>query len=357
MIGKSVYKRGGNKPNYFYMEPGSNVFRILPPMFSLAPKGQWYKYWAVHKGFVNSAGTYRPLASIEEFDPKTKTIRVHDPVCDKYRENMAKAKAAKDKGVPEDKIKEFLDVYVKPYDTDKKYYVNAVNQDGKIGVLEIPIKLFRQLEALCEEYEAKGIDLTGMKGVFLNFKKVQAYKGDPQTTYSVEIFKETFQKDDGIYEKPKVHEITEAFVVQLESEARDLSTLFKVPTATDLQLLADAEPTARGAIIDRIFGKSESANEEDLVDEDDNTVGAIIPNTGGARVVGQVGLQGANLTVSLPSMPTPGAAGPAVTPQTQDFLKGATKPAPAAASPQAAQAPYTSGDFDKMFESMFGTAK
>lgn len=379
MIGKSVYENNGNKKNYFYMAPGANVYRILPPMFSLAPKGQWYKYWAVHKGFVNGAGKYRPLASIEEFDVKTKTVRVHDPVCDLYRDNLAKAKAAKDKGFPEDKIKEFMDVYVKPYDTDKKYYVNAVNQEGKIGILVIPIKLFQQLRALCKEYEAKGIDLTGMKGVFLNFKKVQAYKGDPQTSYSVEIFKETVQKDDGLYEKPKVHEITEAFVVQLQNEAKDLTTLFKVPSATDLQLLAGAQPGERGAIIDRIFGKSESADEDAGPADEDNTVGVTIPNTGGARAVGQVGLQGADLTVGLPNMPTPGAVGPAVTPQTQNFLQGATTPAPAAAAPQAppaqaapaasianltpsapaanTQAPAQGGDFDKMFESMFGTAK
>lgn len=379
MIGKSVYENGGNKKNYFYLQGGSNVFRILPPMFSLAPKGQWYKYWAVHKGFVNGAGKYRPLASIEEFDVKTKTVRVHDPVCDKYRDNLAKAKAAKDKGYPEDKIKEFMDVYVKPYDTDKKYYVNAVSQDNKIGILVLPIKLFQQLRALCKEYEAKGIDLTGMKGVYLNFKKIQAYKGDPQTSYSVEIYKEQVQMNGELFEKPKVHEITEAFVVQLQNEAKDLSTLFKVPAATDLQLLADAQPNERSAIIDRIFGKSEVVEEEGPADEEDGAVGVTIPNTGGAKVVGAVGLSGGDLGVNLPSMPAAGPVGPTVTAQTQDFLKGATTPAPAALAPaaqpsiaslaaapaapaptQAAPAAPAAGgstDFDKMFESMFGNAK
>lgn len=378
-IGKSVYESTGSKNSYFYLASGGNVYRVLPPMKSLAAKGQWFRYYGVHKGFVNSAGKYRPLASIEEYDFEKKQVKVHDPICDKYRDHLAKAKAAKEKGVPDEKIKEFMEIYVKPYDTDKKYYVNAVDQNGKIGVLVLPIKLFKQLRALCKEYEAKGIDLTGMKGVFLNFKKIQAFKGDPQTSYSVEIYKEQVTMNGELFEKPKVHEITEAFIIQLQNEAKDLSDLFKTPTATDLQLLADAQPGERGAIIDRIFGKSEKDDDHGPGgDEEDNSVGLVIPNTGGARVVGQVGLSGAELVANLPSMPTPGPATPPVTQQTADFLMGATTPAPAApaaAAPAAAstlapsaptapaataapaapaQAAPAATEFDAMFATMFG---
>lgn len=353
MIGKSVYENKGGRSKFFYLSPGTNVYRILPPMFSLAPKGLWYKYWGVHKGFVNSAGKYRPLASIEEFDIKTKTVRVHDPISEKYRENLAKAKAARDKGMPEEKVREFSEVYVKPYDTDKKYYVNAVNQANEIGQLVIPTKLFQQLKALCKEYEAKNIDLTGMKGVFLNFKKIQAYKGDPQTSYSCEIYREEMpDSQGGLTSRPKVHDITEDFIVRLQNEAKDLATLFKIPTASDLALLAEAAPNERAAVIDRIFGKADVESDEEggQDEEGDGVLGVTIPNTGGAKAVGVMDLASGNLGVSLPQMPTAAPTTPTVSQQQKDFFNTATKPA---AQPTA-QASGETQDFDAMFTQMFG---
>ena len=50
-IGRSKVGESFTKNKWFYLAPGDNIFRILPPVHSLATTGQFSKFYAFHSGF------------------------------------------------------------------------------------------------------------------------------------------------------------------------------------------------------------------------------------------------------------------------------------------------------------------
>ena len=77
-LGKSNYG-GGGKKTYFKLKDGDNVYRILPPMFDLAEKGVWTKYYAVEYGYYNTQGKMRPFLACRVVNKKTKMVEVESP--------------------------------------------------------------------------------------------------------------------------------------------------------------------------------------------------------------------------------------------------------------------------------------
>ena len=211
---------------------------------------------------TDSNGKPRWFASIEEFDPKTKSLRVVDPLAEKLKEMKAKQDILRQSGASEDQLDSFYLANIKPFTPSKRYYVSVMTQNNEIGTLSLPITAFQGLKQLAQEYNGKGVDITGMRGLFLNFKRTKgARKVD--VSYSVDVYRETVNMAGEMVEKPKIHELTPDIINRLGNETEDLTALFIYPSKEDLTLLAAAPAEHRGLVVDRIVGKSETVSKEE----------------------------------------------------------------------------------------------
>lgn len=253
---------GFTKRKTFYLTDennGNNIFRVLPPMFSLADRGQYYKYWSVYQGLTDSNGKTRWFSSIEEFDIRTKTLRVADPLLEKLKEYKAKQEMLKQSGANQEQLDIYYETYIKPFTPRKNYFVNVITQNNELGTLALPTTAFQALKQLVKEYSSRGVDVTGMRGLFLNFKRTKTGPRKADVSYSVDVYRESVNLNNEIVEKPKVHELTPDVINRFSAELEDLSTMFTVPTESDLQMLANAPLESRGVVVDRIVGKSTQA--------------------------------------------------------------------------------------------------
>jgi hypothetical protein len=259
MIGKALYGKQsggfGGGHGWFYIEDNKdNVFRVLPPMKSLAPHGKYAKFYRTHRGFRGSDNKQKPFICIEESDYKTKVIKVHCPVCDKVAELEQEVAKFKQRGATDEQIRDYRSKNIFPFQSEGKYYLNVVNQENKIGILNVGSKMFKALEALATEQEKKGRDITGMQGVFLNFKKATRYKGDRDAVHSVEMFMQG--QSDGSF-RYAAHDITADFAARLGTEAADLGNLFKTLDAEQIASIVSLDGESRSKYIDNLFNAPE----------------------------------------------------------------------------------------------------
>lgn len=290
-------------------------------MKSLAPHGKYAKYYRTHRGFRSTDGKQKPFICIEESDYKTKVIKVHCPVCDKVAELEQEVVKFKQRGATDEQIREYRNKNIFPFQSEGKYYLNVVNQENKIGVLSLGSKAFKALEALALEQEKKGRDITGMQGVFLNFKKATRFKGDRDAVHSVEMFLQA--GNDGSF-RYVTHDITADFAARLGTEAADLGNLFKALDAEQIARIVSLDGESRGQYIDTLFNAPEKdapANNGGLQTQ--------IPNSNLTAVsrleVGQDG----NYNVQQPTVPS-NFNQPAQAPQNFGQFSGAQQQAPAA---------------------------
>ena len=252
-IGRSVFGRQG-RAGFFDVESNKdNIYRVLPPIKSLAGKNRYAQFYATHRGFRGTDGKQRPFRCIEEFNFKTKTITAHCPVCDKVAELEAQLKAWADSGAPKDQVKKFRDENIFPFQAERKYYLNVVNPENRIGILPIGSKLFKALDDLCKKQEALGRDITGLEGVYLTFQKKSAFKGDAQAIFNVEIY--MHRQQDGSY-REVVHHIDPAFAQRLGPEAADLGMLFnRILNVEQIAQIIALDGTARATYMDQLFAE------------------------------------------------------------------------------------------------------
>jgi hypothetical protein len=292
-------------------------------------------------------GTYYPFLCIQE--KKKGLITRHCPLCDKVAELEAQLKVATDKGASKDQIKDFRTAQIMPIQADKKYYLNVINQEGKIGVLTISYTMFQDLEMRMKENDAKGIDLTGLDAPFLNFTVTKKYKGDQDAIHKADVYLQ--RGNDGRYGEI-IHTLTPEIVNRLRTEARDLGKLFREIPVEAMAQLAAGDTLTRTGIIDRLIATSEPKRDTVHEESEDRPQGgALTTNLPGvnAMAVSNVEIKNGSLNVHTPSdlingmaraaQPNPTAA-PASAP--------ASQPTPQAAS-------KGGGLTDAEFMSMFGT--
>jgi hypothetical protein len=346
---------GGNFGEFFYLKSGintkvDNIYRILPPVHSLAQHGKYAKYHAIHKNLrgtpseKNNKGAYFPFACIQEKD-KNGIITRHCPLCDRVFELDAQLKLAKDQGASKDQMQDFRMAQIMPIQSDKKYYLNVVNQENKIGVLPITYTMFQALEHLMAEFDSKGIDLTGQEAPFLNFTVTQKYKGDQDAVHKVDAF--LAPSTDGSFRYVS-HAMTPDFIERMRTEARDLTKLFREIDVESLAALAVGDGVTRAGIIDRIISASEEAK---------GTAGApmtaTIPGTT-AMAVSNVEIKNGQVHVHTPADLLVAASNTvnqtvSATPtQSPNTLAAAAVTAPAPATPKPAKI-LTDAEFMNMF--------
>lgn len=275
-IGKAKYEKKVVK-KYFSIKDGDNVYRILPPIKSLADSGKWAKYYSVHFGYFNSEKKMRPFASPEFRNPKTKIVEVRDAAKERILQAEAMlAKAKADGDVARVKaLEEFLD----KYNLDSHWYVNAMNEAGEIGLLKIRHKAKLALDSLIKKLDSEGIDpLSVDNGRFFVFTR-SGHGRD--TVYSVSVKK---QKEHvpglGVVEREVPHVLDEATLKRLETEAFDLGTIFKVPTEEEVVAIVEGDKNKDYSAIDRILGTTkssleESEEEEEVLEEESSSTASV----------------------------------------------------------------------------------
>lgn len=334
-IGKSNFDGGGfTKKEYFWLKANeNNLFRVLPPLFSLAEKGQYAKYYASHKIVIVDApapgssekgkwNVYQFLC-VEKFDQKEKLIKVHCPFCDQARAAKATYEDAKNRGAGKEQLKEFFDKQVAPYEAEKKFYVNAVNLENKVGLLPLGIKNFKALQERLKDIQTNygGMDATGVNGLFLNFKKTQKFKGDRDTVYSVDLALDTVMKDGLPQMQMKTHVLTTDFIETVRTTARDLGDLYKSISTEEMVYILQSAPENKKALLDKIFGRGEKVT---------TPTTSHVNGVTGVEVVTRIDMNGGNLTLQTPD---PFKAAPQVNPaaapiMTAPIVPQAPVPAP-----------------------------
>ena len=254
VLGKANYgKQGfsGGGLGWFYIENNKdNVYRVLPPMKSLAAEGKYAKYYRTHRGFRGSDGKQKPFQCIEEFNFKQKLITRHCPICDIVADLVAEVATWKDKGATDDQIREYRNKNIFPFQSEGKYYINVVNKENKIGILAIGNTMFKALDLLAQEQEKKGKDICGVDGFFLNFKNKSEYKGDKKPIPSVELAQVEDAQGNLRYVP---HSVDAEFAQRLGKEAADLTKIFKVLDLEQITRICQLQGDERSKYMDTLF--------------------------------------------------------------------------------------------------------
>jgi hypothetical protein len=283
-VGEPRYDNERKSKNYFNLEKGDNVFRILPPLGNLAQAGHWSKYWSIHWGYKDTKGKNRPFQSPEIKNHNTKMIEVVDAAkvrvdaMSARRDQLSRElKAAVDsRNVAETKrlndelnqLKELL----KQYRLEKRYFLNAMTLDGKIGLLKIPHKAKVALDEEIKKLRSKGVNPLGINdGRFFVFSNVGM---GTDTTYSVRVYEETIDVAGiGQVKKEMAHSLSNDVLTRLSTEAFELDKVYVKPSAAQVQAMVDnPSPENIEAIMDSLRVKNtrgESSLEEESDVEDD----------------------------------------------------------------------------------------
>jgi len=263
-IGKP--KTGGNRKT-FKLENGDNVFRILPPMKSLAEAGKWRMYYPVQWGFKNTKGQNRPFIDPRTVNFRTKMVEVESSAY-LLREKLKQRKdtlvsALKEGRASQDSVTKAVEL-IKQYNLDGKHYVNAVNLKGEIGLLKLNTKFKNALEAQIKEYQEKqglhplymGED--GMTGLFLNFHRSNQTGNLQDWVFQVSPYLEN--GSDGAM-RYKTHTMDAGFLGRLDAEAFDLADLYPTPSAEEVAKMVNLETlTVNPAAVDEVLGVTEKAD-------------------------------------------------------------------------------------------------
>lgn len=259
-IGNANYNKGSSK-KIEKIKDGSNIFRILPALGSMAKKGKWHRYMKIEWGHKDSKGNHRPFQDVRVVNNKTKMVEVESDA-HLFREDLKAAltaavdnfKAGKATKADVEAAKE----NVERFNLEKKFFVNAINVDGQIVLLKIGYKAMQALEAEIKKLTDTGIDpLSVNNGRFFNF-----YRSGMgfDTTYSVTVHKENINHPElGMVEKAIVHVLDQSIIDRLGAEATDLADLDKLyPEVTPQQV---STIIAKGPVgVDEALGVREDNN-------------------------------------------------------------------------------------------------
>lgn len=237
---------GRREINRFKITEGSHIYRVLPP-FGTDHQRKASRQIQLHWGFYKSDDKTSPLTCSYPFEGTC-------PICLHVKELEAAAEKEKTLGntdTAEDLAKEALGIRAR-----KTFLLNAANQNGEVGVLEITKTAHDQMIELMREYLNKyGKNPTSLKdGIWFVFSR--SGKGF-QTVYKVTINKSIVTLEDGdqvekVDRSPLAQNIQENY----EKLAYDLHTMYKPCKASDLKRVLDGEK------IDEVFKREKK---EDLV--------------------------------------------------------------------------------------------
>lgn len=266
---------GGNftKKKQWKIKDGDNTYRILPSLGfnGKEPDGKWAKFYNVHFGYKNSAGKLRVFQSPLVKNRDTKMIEKPDAALErieKLKAELEKAKESKNKAMY-DKLLPLVGGNKPLYNMDNNHHVNAINEQGEIGVLRIRHTAKKALDAVITALRAKGIEPLGVEqGRFFVINRVGMGR---DTTFTVTVKTRTL-KIDGVGEVNQdiVHVLTPEIIARLETEAGDLDNLYRRLSSEEVaRLVKESELlTGKSPVVDELFDKKGQAAAADADPED-----------------------------------------------------------------------------------------
>ena len=265
-LGKASY---GSSKKVFKILDGDNVYRILPPMGKLAKSGKWNQYYRVEWGFKNSAGKGRPFQDVRVVNYQNQMVEV-ESAAHLQREALKAQKVDLITKLRKDPTNVALKTQVaevtediRRFNLDAKYYMNAINLQGEIGLLKLGSRAFKALKVEIDKLRKLNVDpLSIENGRFFNFNRSNATGNFQDTAYQVTVYKQKVEKDGEIYEKDLVHKIDQGIIDRLSSEAYELSGMYPVVTAAQVERMVNEGASAVDEILGAGNERLEGADEE-----------------------------------------------------------------------------------------------
>lgn len=275
VFGKPNYNSGGRKTYFKVKEGQDQILRILPPYGSQRASGKWALFYNVQFGYKDLKGHMRPFESCEVVNRTTKMIEVEDAASTKVKK--LKAEFEKAKAENNTSMMDRLKPLTKQFNTEKKWYMLAVDLQGKIGILSLPHKHKLALQKEIDTLRAKGVDPVGVEnGRFFVFSKSG---NGPQTIHGVREYKDSQEVTvNGKTVKAEidlVHNLMETDIpARMGSEAADLGALYKKPTPEQIRQMVEGGAASVQTVMDSLNGNQTSAAEEIVEDpeEEEETV-------------------------------------------------------------------------------------
>lgn len=275
-LGKAKY---GSGKNVFKIQDGDNVYRILPPMGKLARAGKWNQYYRVEWGFKNSAGRNRPFQDVRKINFQNKMVEV-ESAAHLQRESLTAQKTAlvaQLRSNPTDvtllnQVKEVTET-LKRFNLDAKYYMNAMDLSGKIGLLKLGSRAFKALKAEIDTLRKTGVDpLSIENGRFFNFKRTNDTGNFQDTAYQVTVYQQDVQVNGKTYREDKAHVMDQSIIDRLSDEAYELSGMYPEVTPAQVERMVKEGTPAVDAILGA--GSEQGQSEDDGEQVDTSTVSA-----------------------------------------------------------------------------------
>lgn len=249
-LGTGGFESNRVKKVYFTLEDGDNVFRILPAMGNLAAKNIWSKFYRVEFGYYDSKGKMKVFQCPRVVNYQTKMVEVESAAYQR-REKLLKARDAVIeflKANPGDAKKESerekLNTMLKQFNSDGKYYVNAMDLNGRIGLLKLGKTAFDDLKNEMRKLNDTGVNpLSAETGRFFVINKTGQLR---DTAYKVTLFKEKkqFTMPDGssvLADVDVAHKLTPDIISRLKEEAFKLDEIYPYVTPEQVERIVAGE--------------------------------------------------------------------------------------------------------------------
>lgn len=217
------------KQRYFKLEHGSNIYRIMPPMFEAKEKQIWFAYYSEHFGFVDASGKQRKFLCTRVYDDrrnlgvclfcedqkqkeddKKVLEQEYAGICSQLKKMNKDDPDFQEMADQADHLElQLKELTAKIRKRNTAFWVNAMNQKNEFGFLPLKKKLYEQLVGardktknfretglLHEIKESYGIDpLHANQGVWFNFTRSGSTFLD--TVYSAKCVEEISEDEKG----------------------------------------------------------------------------------------------------------------------------------------------------------------
>lgn len=265
-IGKAKFGGDFVKRKYWKLKDGESTFRILPPLGSLANEGRWSMFYNVHYGYKNTKGQMRVFQSPLVKNRKTKMVEVPDAALERIETLRAKQSEAKGRG-DETTAKKIGDL-LQQYNLDNNHYVNAIDEQGNIGILKLRHRAKLALDATIKSLRDSGVEpLDADSGRFFVFRR----SGNGlETTFQVGVKQRELTIDGvGKVKQDIVHVLTDEIITRLSKEAAELDKLYKRPTAEQVAQIVKTSDllTGKSSAIDDLFDAKKDSGSGGTNDE------------------------------------------------------------------------------------------
>lgn len=336
-VGKPKFGGDFVKRKYWKLKDGESVFRILPPLGEKACEtGRWSQFYNVHYGYKNTKGQMRVFQSPLVKNRKTRMVEVADTALERIEKLKTQEAAAKAAGNTE--VAKKLGELLQQYNLDNNHYVNAIDQQGNIGILKLRHRAKLALDATIAKLRAqtpKIEPLDADSGRFFVFSRSGT---GLETTFQVSVLqaKRDIEGVGTVYQDV-VHTLSEEILGRLEKEAAELDKLYKRPTSEEVaRIVATSDLlTGKSSAVDELFDtKPDAATNSDGAEEEYNgTDQAPTANGNGVAKAAQtpplttvLNSTGASLGASLVAATTAPTAGITAKVQQQTLTPAPTVP-------------------------------